>query len=129
MRRSLVGGLVAVLALAVGACGGGGASGECVDGIDNDADGFIDDADPGCPVNGDTESPDPNLPACFDRVDNDSDGFTDFPDDPGCDSADDGDEYNQAQSQCRDGIDNDGDGLTDFPNDPGCFLSLEDDET
>jgi large repetitive protein len=117
------------MAVCVGACGGGGASGECTDGLDNDADGLIDNADPGCPVNGDSESPDPDLPECGDAVDNDSDGLTDFPDDPGCDGPFDNDEYNQARSACRDGIDNDDDGLIDFPNDPGCFLSLEDDES
>src|SRR5512134_4101557 len=103
-----------VTAVLLGACGGGGASGECTDGLDNDADGLIDNADPGCPVNGDAESPDPDLPECGDAVDNDSDGLTDFPDDPGCDGPFDNDEYNQARSACRDGIDNDDDGLIDF---------------
>jgi len=129
MRKSLVGALVSsVIAALVAASGCSGGSGECSDGIDNDGDGLIDTADPGCPVNGDSESPDPDLPACSDGVDNDSDGLIDFPDDPGCDGRDDDDERNQRLPACRDGIDNDGDGRIDYPNDPGCFTSLENDE-
>ena len=101
---------------------------DCADGVDNDGDGLIDLADPGCRANGDLESPDPAEPECNDNVDNDGDGLVDL-DDPGCNGSDDLDERDEAIAQCRDGIDNDGDGLIDFPNDPGCGLSLEDDES
>lgn len=113
----------------VSACSSGGGDNDCNDGIDNDADGLVDDNDPGCLVNGNAEAPDPDFAACEDGVDNDGDGFIDFPDDPGCAGNGDDDEYDEGTPQCRDGIDNDGDGLVDYPNDPGCFLSLENDET
>lgn len=64
---------------------------ECADGTDNDGDGLIDSADPGCEMLADnTESPDPTVaPQCFDGVDNDSNGSIDYPADPGCTSASD----------------------------------------
>jgi len=114
---------VAVLAAAT-SCGG---RGDCGDGSDNDADGFIDGDDPGCEFNGDAEAPDPVFSACGDAVDNDGDGAIDL-DDPGCDSPADEEEYNEPIAGCKDGIDNDGDGMFDFPNDPGCVVSLDDDE-
>ena len=52
---------------------------DCNDGIDNDGDGFVDDLDPGCSVNGDLEAPDPV--ECSDGFDNDGDGFSDCYDD------------------------------------------------
>ncbi len=102
-------------------------SNDCSDGADNDGDGLIDAADPGCELNGNLESPDPVLNACQDGVDNDGDGLVDL-DDPGCDAATDNDEVNDVVPACRDGIDNDSDGLIDFPNDPGCSVSLQDSE-
>lgn len=48
----------------------------CTDGIDNDADGFIDGADPDCNVN-------PPAEICDDGIDNDLDGLSDS-DDPDC---------------------------------------------
>jgi sugar lactone lactonase YvrE len=53
----------------------------CADGADNDGDGFVDAADPGClsPVDGSELS----AIQCDDGIDNDGDGFTDFDPDPG----------------------------------------------
>lgn len=116
------------LALIVG-CADGGGDDQCDDGIDNDNDGLVDSADPGCAFNGNTESPDPASTQCNDAQDNDADGLTDFPEDPGCENAEDDDEFNEPIPQCRDGIDNDGDMLIDYPNDPGCFAGLANDET
>jgi hypothetical protein len=61
---------------------------QCSDGVDNDGDKLVDDADPGC--RGDnTEAPDNRVvpqPAldCSDGVDNDGDGLIDTAQDPGC---------------------------------------------
>ncbi len=119
---------VGALVFALG-CAGTGGDNNCNDGIDNDGDGLIDDADPGCELNGDLEAPDPDFPECSDRIDNDGDGDTDFPADQGCDTPEDNKEYNDPVPQCKDGIDNDGDGNIDYPSDPGCFVSLDNDES
>ncbi|MCA9538082.1 MAG: hypothetical protein KC620_04305 [Myxococcales bacterium] len=60
----------------------------CADEIDNDGDGLIDQADPGCSdaLDPDETDPDP-LPACGDGADNDGDGAIDWPDDPDCSAA------------------------------------------
>ena len=61
---------------------------QCADGEDNDDDGLIDSADPGC-ANDDTEAPDNRSePArdCGDGRDNDGDGLVDYAQDPGCDA-------------------------------------------
>ena len=117
---------------------------QCEDGRDNDGDGFVDEADPGCDAD-DSEAPD-NKPApapasgdCSDGRDNDSDGLVDAAQDPGCESG--GSEADGATpqaamppatttqpaappppppSECSDGRDNDGDGLIDRAQDPGC---------
>lgn len=120
-----------VVALGIAALAGGTSCkgpDDCGDGDDNDADGLVDDLDPGCAFNGDSEAPDPDFAACGDAVDNDGDGAIDL-DDPGCDTATDPDEWNEPVAGCKDGIDNDGDQLLDFPNDPGCNVSLDDDES
>jgi large repetitive protein len=119
--------VVALAAFGLGAATSCNGRGDCGDGSDNDADGFIDGDDPGCEFNGDSEAPDPSFSACGDAVDNDGDGAIDL-DDPGCESATDQDEYNEPVAGCKDGVDNDGDQLLDFPNDPGCQVSLDDDE-
>lgn len=64
---------------------------QCSDGIDNDSDGFIDFADPGCESLVDnTEAPNPTpAPQCFDGIDNDGNGLFDYPTDPGCTMASD----------------------------------------
>ena len=57
----------------------------CADGLDNDQDGFIDLADPGCTHDVDPDETDPDVPnECADTLDNDMDGLIDFPTDPGC---------------------------------------------
>jgi hypothetical protein len=83
---------------------------ECSDKVDNDKDGLVDEADPGCHTDGDPNNPgsydpndddetdEPKLPQCSDGVDNDDDKFIDFPDDPGCESADDDDETDPPKS-------------------------------
>lgn len=117
--------LAATFALA--SCADGN-SADCTDGVDNDADGLVDAADPACIAGGDREAPDPEFPACSDGLDNDEDGLIDFPEDPGCDLGDDPDETNSRVPECRDGVDNDADGLIDYPNDPGCFISAANSE-
>jgi hypothetical protein len=113
---------------------------QCSDGRDNDGDGLIDEADPGCDADS-TEAPN-NRPAqasdCHDGRDNDGDGLIDAAQDPGC--ANGGSEAGSGApsattttttappapppaaptSECSDGRDNDGDGLVDRPADPGC---------
>jgi hypothetical protein len=113
------------------------ATSQCEDGRDNDRDGLVDEADPGCSAD-DTEAPN-NRPApaseCSDGRDNDGDGLIDRAQDPGCASG--GTEADSATpsrtatqpaappppppaSECSDGRDNDGDGLIDRAQDPGC---------
>ena len=61
---------------------------QCANGRDDDGDGVVDLADPGCVDGRDGDEADPELsPVCADGVDNDWDGATDFPDDPGCPAA------------------------------------------
>ncbi len=107
----------------------------CSDGVDNDADGFIDfPADAGC------ESPEDDnetnivveVAECSDDIDNDGDGLNNAAD-PGCydeegnyDPLD--DDESDATTQCQDGIDNDGDGFVDFPDDFSCDSPQDDDE-
>ena len=93
----------------------------CSDTRDNDGDGLIDDADPGCENPADRDETDPAAPAaCSNSNDDDQDGYTDFPADPGCGSEFDDNEANPAiDPLCNDGIDNDRDGLVD-EQDPGC---------
>ena len=106
---------------------------QCRDERDNDYDGLVDLADPGCSdlndpleLNGRTEDP----PWCSDGIDNDGDGLIDFPRDPGCESAGDGDELTPPFAPvCFDDLDNDEDGLIDFPYDPGCAGVGDQDET
>ncbi len=87
-----------------GAETGGGP--QCSDGVDNDGDGVIDAADPGCHTDGN-----PNNPASFDPNDNsEADG--------GGPTRGAGDE-NGGTPECSDNRDNDGDGRID-EDDPGC---------
>jgi Ca2+-binding RTX toxin-like protein len=68
----------------------------CADGQDNDGDGQVDGADPGCsgPTDNDESNPQPPPPAaCADGQDNDGDGKVDGAD-PGCSGATDNDESN-----------------------------------
>ena len=115
---------------------------QCSDGVDNDGDGKVDAADPGCHSDGNAGNPGSYVPGdndesnpppssqCSDGVDNDGDGKVDAAD-PGCHSdgnagnpgsyvPGDNDESNPPpSSQCSDGVDNDGDGKLDAA-DPGC---------
>lgn len=85
----------------------------CGDGLDNDGDGYIDVADPGCRAAHDDSERDAAAP-CDDGLDNDADGLVDHrPEaglgDPGC-------VHPAARSEspeCQDGIDNQGDGTLD----------------
>jgi|GEM_PF-3271717 len=102
---------------------------ECSDGLDNDVDGFVDMADPGCADPSDDDESDEVAPQCSDGLDNDADGIIDWPLDPGCDNSSDDDETDPVVlPQCADGLDNDADGLVDLA-DPGCADAADDDET
>jgi len=81
------------------------AAAQCSDGIDNDGDGLIDAADPGCHSDGNAGNP-----ASYVPTDNDENN-------PPADAGGSGDDDDKAQ--CSDGRDNDGDGVTDA-DDPGC---------
>jgi len=93
--------------------------GVCADGLDQDGDGLVDLADPGCSDLLDTSET--SAVHCDDAIDNDGDGFVDFPEDLGCTSPTDANE----NAACGDSEDSDGDGFVDFPADPGC-TDLED---
>jgi hypothetical protein len=58
---------------------------QCSDGRDNNGDGLIDSADPGCAA-GNTEGAAQRISECRDGRDNDGDGLIDRPADPGCDA-------------------------------------------
>jgi hypothetical protein len=61
---------------------------QCGDTLDNDTDGLIDLADPGCTDLGDEAEDDPDiLPECADGIDNDFDQLVDYPNDPECTAA------------------------------------------
>jgi hypothetical protein len=85
----------------------------CSNGADDDGDGRIDAADPGCAGSADPSERSP-LFACDDGRDNDGDGFTDMAD-PGCPQPN----ARPENPICDDGIDNDGDGFFDR-DDPVC---------
>jgi len=93
--------------LAIGAVG---AFSDCADGLDNEGDGDIDQADAGC-VQGAEDFP------CDDGVDNDGDGDIDWEQDAACL----GDPTSGREGTvCDNGADDDGDGLTDWEEDPQC---------
>jgi hypothetical protein len=98
----------------------------CRDGFDNDGDGLVDLADPGCADDSDLSERDPALP-CDDGVDNDGDGRIDFDlvtfanpgdrytppagsGDPGCHDP----SWGTESPECQDGIHNDSDGKMDY---------------
>jgi hypothetical protein len=95
---------------------------ECIDGTDNDGDGFVDLDDPGCANSSDIDEHTPALP-CDDGVDDDGDGLADYRADgvrdPACVST----RSVSENPQCQDGLDNDGDALIDF--DGGASLDLD----
>jgi hypothetical protein len=86
----------------------------CGDGLDNDLDGLVDLADPGCDDAMDNEETSPLL-ICDNGVDDDGDGLTDVAEDIGCNTPTDPSEL----PDCDDGVDNDADGLFDLA-DPDC---------
>ena len=101
----------------------------CQDQQDNDGDGLIDLADPGCDHPFDPSEEDPPLPPqCRDRIDNDEDGLIDL-EDKGCVDLNDSDESDDPPPpQCMNQLDDDMDGLIDYPNDPGCSGQRDEDE-
>ncbi len=113
---------IALAAVLLIGCGGAGKN-DCNDGLDNDGDGLVDEADPGCAFNqGKQEAPDPPAAQCGNGLDDDGDALVDYPADPGCTDAMDDDETDPPPPppQCNDGLDNNGNGLIDYPFDPGC---------
>ena len=73
----------------------------CNDGIDNDGDGYIDTADPGCANPADRSELNPNV-ECDDGVDNDGDNAVDY-NDAGCSGPTDNDETNCGDDVCEGG--------------------------
>ena len=92
---------------------------DCDDGLDDDADGFIDyPADPGCASPTDSDETSPFL-VCDNGLDDDGDGLVDLAD-PGCSIAGDTSERG-AVFECDNGLDDDDDLLFDYPDDDDCF--------
>ncbi len=75
---------------------------QCHDGVDNDADGYLDLDDPGCNVIEDNNEA--AHPQCSDGVDNDGDGYTDYPADADCTSLRDGNEASGPTELFSDGF-------------------------
>ena len=86
----------------------------CDDGVDDDGDGALDLADPGCFASGDAFETNALAP-CDDGFDSDGDGLVDWPDDPGCKDL----TWLYENPACDDGLDNDGDGKIDWDGGPG----------
>ena len=102
----------------------------CIDGRDNDGDGFIDLADPGCEDVWDNDETDPDIApptpppeTCSDGIQNQGEEAVDCggPNCVACQVVD-------PVYACSDGIDNDGDFKIDFPADVGCTSVTDDDE-
>jgi len=85
----------------------------CSDGTDDDGDGLVDLADPGC-ADGNDAFETNALVGCDDGFDSDGDGLVDWPDDPGCKSA----AALLENPQCDDDLDNDLDGNVDWDGGP-----------
>ena len=130
----------------------------CSDGSDNDGDGLVDMADPGCSGPNDPDETDPPLPPdeCGPVTVTINYDASCQPVEDDCTALEHA-QYSNAQyecpigsgnftsyirgfcvadvscgaglPQCSDGSDNDGDGLTDYPNDPGCSDPTDNDET
>jgi hypothetical protein len=96
----------------------------CLDCIDNDGDGWVDEDDPDCQdasigseINATSDS------SCNDGEDNDGDGLVDAEDDDCIDGT------TGESAECSDNVDNDGDGWID-QDDPDCIEGIfEDDST
>ena len=91
----------------------------CINGIDDDGDGWIDGDDPDC--GGGLEEVGTSFLACNDGLDNDGDGQIDGADDQ-CDQGWDADEASGDPDDCADGLDGDGDGWVDG-QDPECRVA------
>ena len=94
----------------------------CANALDDDGDGLVDLADPGCTRASDYSERGPAF-ACDDGIDNEGDGWADFPDDPSCSGA-----TQEVEGNCSGGEDDDFDGLVDL-EDPGCRDANDLDET
>jgi hypothetical protein len=101
---------------------GGNGAPACSNGSDDDGDGAVDGADPGCASALDVSELS-HLAQCDDGLDNDADGDVDFPGDPGCTGL----AASPEGSVCDDDLDNDLDGRIDWdggsggaPPDPRC---------
>ncbi|MCK6526070.1 hypothetical protein L6R50_00400 [Myxococcota bacterium] len=107
----------------------------CHDAVDNDGDGLVDGADPGCGLG---DGMFEGITQCNNGVDDDADGWRDEKD-PGCYRVDDAtgelvydallesEGGTNAAYDCNDGVDNDADGEVD-EDDRGCDDGLDDDE-
>jgi len=90
----------------------------CSNGIDDDGDGLVDAADPGCErPDGPFEEDAERGAACTNGLDDDRDGLADA-DDPGCAAT-------PTVAACRNGVDDDGDGKADWPDDAGCATAWD----
>jgi hypothetical protein len=101
---------------------GGNGAPACSNGVDDDGDGVVDGADPGCASALDVSELS-HLAQCDDGLDNDADGDVDFPADPGCTGL----TGSPEGTVCDDDLDNDRDGKIDWdggsggaPADPRC---------
>jgi hypothetical protein len=101
----------------------GGTLPACADGVDNDADGLTDAADPQCRFA--CTASETAVAPCRNGLDDDGDGLTDAAD-PACGWRDADSERDAA---CNNGVDDDGDGALDFWFDRGCTGADDDDET
>ena len=100
----------------------------CADDADNDDDGLVDLADPGCVGPEDNDETDATAPQCADGLDNDDDGAPDLAD-VNCTSESDPTEGGDTSpTACTNEVDDDVDGQTDFPLDPGCRAAGDDSE-
>ena len=100
---------------------------ECANAADDDGDGKVDLADPGCSNSQDgSEAPDPAV-QCVNGIDDDGDGRIDLAD-PGCTNAQDDSESPDPPPMCANGVDDDGDSKIDLA-DPGCESSEDNSES
>ncbi len=135
-RKPLLGLVVLVTAIGAGTAGAHSSSGaagtgvalipQCSNRVDDDGDGLVDLADPGCSGPLDDSEYNPPPPQCSNGKDDDGDGKVDM-NDPGCSGPLDDSEYNRPPPQCSNGKDDDGDGLVDL-RDPGCSRPQDDNE-
>jgi hypothetical protein len=91
---------------------------QCSDGVDNDGDGLIDAADPGCHSDGNANNPASYVPSDNDES-NGTPGSSTSPSKSSGGVKGSNGSGGKAKPQCSDGIDNDGDNLVDAA-DPGC---------